>query len=92
MIATTGWVEGIDTTGALIKLKAGPTVRIPRMPGLKWGESVRVFWNEKTNHIGSVQTLDDLHYLYDPKELTWSEACLPWENPTAEEIVDDLMR
>ena len=64
-----GWVEDIGPTDVLIKLKAGRSVRVPRRGGLKWGESVRIFWEEESMRVGHVMTLDELHILSTPKDV-----------------------
>jgi len=92
MIAGTGWVEDVKPTGILIKLKAGRTFEVPRRINLKWGESVRVFWNEETNRIGHIMTLDELHLLDSPKEFTMPEEYLQYETPSVDEIIAELLR
>lgn len=89
MIASMGWVEDLGPTEVLIKLKAGRTFAFPKRPGLKWGTSVRVFWNEKTAKVGNVMTLDELNLLKDPREIPESEQ-LPPHDDDIQRIIDNL--
>lgn len=88
MIATIGWVEDIGPTDVLIKLKAGRSVRVPRRNGLKWGESVRVFWEEESMRVGNIMTLDELHILSTPKDVAVEH--LPGFDYDIHDIIDSL--
>lgn len=85
-----GWVSGCTGSELEIRLRTGPRFTIPRRPNLKWGDSVRVFYDYDKMKPGQIILLDDLHLMGVEREAAWSEEDHPWDEPNIEDILASL--
>lgn len=90
MTPVVGWVSNCKGSELEIRLKTGPRFTIPRRPNLKWGDSVRVFYDYDKMRPGQIILLDDLHLMGAEREATWGEEDNPWTDDEILGIVDSL--
>jgi len=90
MIPVEGWVSRIQGPELKIRLRTGPTITVPRRDDLRWGESVRVFYNYDKMRPGQILSLEQLATMREQTEITWGEEDHPWNEPNIQDIINSL--
>lgn len=90
MHPTEGWVASTKGSELVIRLRTGPTFTIPHRDDLRWGDSVRVFYDYEKMKPGRIYLLDKLHQMGEEREATWGEEDHPWDTPNIEDILAGL--
>jgi hypothetical protein len=86
-----GWVSSCKKGSELeIRLKTGPVITIPHRDDLRWGDSVRVFYDYERMRPGQIILLDKLHQMSEEVEATWDEEDHPWDEPNIDNILAGL--
>ena len=86
----TGWVSDITGSELEIRLKTGPVITIPRRPDLRWGDSVRVFYDYERMEPGQILSLNSMHEMGETREAPWTEEDHPWDTDDLLAIIEGL--
>ena len=90
MMPVVGWVSNVRGPELEIRLQTGPRFTIPHREDLRWGDSVRVFYDYGKMKPGQVIPLDKLHEMSEVKEITWGPEDNPWDESEILSIVDGI--
>lgn len=85
-----GWVSGYTGSELEIRLRTGPTITVPSRANLRWGDSVRVFYDYDKMRPGQILSLEQLATMREQTEITWGEEDLPWNEPDIQDIINSL--
>jgi hypothetical protein len=90
VVPVVGWVSRINGPDLEIRLRTGPRFNIPRRDDLRWGESVRVFYDYDNMRPGQILSLEQLALMREEKYIPWGDEDNPWDEAETMDIINSL--